>query len=164
MSTKITIEITVADDQAYTAREAQILAAIQAHPSQGAAAVVTPAPAKAAAPVAAPAPAAKVEAPKAAPAPAKKAPIPTTSATSSKAAVLDKTIDEPAPAAEEAEEDLVGGEEEVAAYTLEDAVSAATKLVSEGKSATVKTALAAVGAKRVSELKGVAIASFMEAL
>lgn len=165
MSTKITIEITVAEDQAYTAREAAIIASLQAHPSQGAAAVVKEAP-KAAEPKAAPAPAAAPAthakppvakpAPKAAPAPA--------SATSGKAAVLDTTLDEAPAAAEEAEEDLLGGGAEEATYTLEDAVSKATKLVSGGKASEVKAALAAAGAKRVSELKGDAIGTFMQAL
>lgn len=48
--------------------------------------------------------------------------------------------------------------------TMEAAVKAATDLVSQGKAAQVKTALAGVGAKRVSELKGKAIAEFLEAL
>lgn len=48
--------------------------------------------------------------------------------------------------------------------TLEQAVSRATALVSKGKTETVKEALAAVGAKKVSELKGTAIAAFIEAL
>lgn len=48
--------------------------------------------------------------------------------------------------------------------TMAAAVKAATDLVSQGKAAQVKTALAGVGAKRVSELKGKAIAEFLEAL
>ena len=63
---------------------------------------------------------------------------------------------EPKP---EPEEDLVG---DVA--TLEDAVSRATTLVASGKTAQVKAALAAAGAKRVSELSGAKIGVFMGAL
>ncbi len=48
--------------------------------------------------------------------------------------------------------------------TMEDAVQLATKLVSEGKAAQVKEALRGVGAKRVSELKGDAIATFIASL
>ena len=59
-------------------------------------------------------------------------------------------------AAAEPEEDLMGG-----GPVLQDAIDAATKLISEGKSAEVKAALAAVGAKRVSELGGDTIARFI---
>ncbi len=49
--------------------------------------------------------------------------------------------------------------------TLGDAVSRATQLVSDGKAATVKAALAKVGAKRVSELsKPAQIEQFLAAL
>ena len=48
--------------------------------------------------------------------------------------------------------------------TLEQAVAQATTLVADGKTAKVKEALAAAGAKRVSELKGSAIAVFLGAL
>lgn len=48
--------------------------------------------------------------------------------------------------------------------TLEDAVAAATKLVSGGKAAKVKAALADVGAKRVSELNEGDIPAFLAAL
>jgi hypothetical protein len=69
---------------------------------------------------------------------------------------------EPVEAEPEAE-DLVGGTTE---HTLEDAVTAATNLVSAGNSAAVKAALAKAGAKRVGELKGNAagLAAFMTAL
>jgi hypothetical protein len=153
MAMTITATITVADDQPYTPREAAVLAALQAHPSQGAAAVV-----------AAPAPAAEAPAAKA-PATRKKAAPAPASASSNQAAVLDTTLDEPAAEEEPeaAEEDLVGGAQE---YTLEDAVTAATNLVSAGKSADVKAALAKAGANRVGELKGNAagLATFMTAL
>jgi len=148
MAMTITATITVADDQPYTPREAAVLAALQAHPSNGAAAVVA-APAPAAEPAKAPA----KRAPKAAPAPAAKE--------STTPAVLDTTLDEPEAA--EPEEDLVGADE---APTLEDAVTAATNLVSQGKQAVVKAALAKAGANRVGELKGNAagLATFMSAL
>lgn len=64
----------------------------------------------------------------------------------------------PAPAAEE--EDLLGGGEP----TMADAVAKATKLVSEGQAALVKEKLAAVGAKRVSELTDDNIATFVNSL
>lgn len=57
------------------------------------------------------------------------------------------------------EEDLVG-----AAPTLDAAVARATTLVSEGRAAEVKAALAEIGAKRVSELSGKAIAQFLNAV
>ena len=63
---------------------------------------------------------------------------------------------EPTP---EPEEDLLGG-----AATLEDAVARATTLVASGKTAQVKAALAAAGAKRVSELSGAKIGVFLGAL
>ena len=153
MAMTITATITVADDQPYTPREAAVLAALQAHPSNGAAAVVA-APAPAAEPAKAPA----KRAPKAAPAPAAEE--------STTPAVLDTTLDEPEAVEPEAapEEDLVGGSDE--APTLEDAVTAATNLVSQGKAAAVKAALAKAGANRVGELKGNAagLATFMSAL
>ena len=161
MAMTITVAISVEDDSAYTTREAAVLAALQAHPSNGAAAVITE-PAtrldtaveeKAEEKPKAPARAAKTSAPK----------------QSTRAAVLEDTP-EPAvepepvveePAAAEPEEDLVGAE---TVHTLDDAVTLATKLVSEGKAADVKAALATAGAKRVSELKGDSISKFIKAL
>lgn len=67
---------------------------------------------------------------------------------------------EPEPAAEP-EEDLLGGEE---VRTLSDAIAAATELVSNGGAAKVKAALAAVGVKRVSEMKEADIPAFFAAL
>lgn len=61
------------------------------------------------------------------------------------------------PEPEPEDEDLLGGGEP----TMEDAVAAATKLVSDGKAADVKAALAKVGAKRVSEVKPENIAKFI---
>lgn len=66
----------------------------------------------------------------------------------------------PTPAPEEDE----ASPEESSGGTLEDAVSRATALVSQGKTASVKEALAATGAKRVSELKGAMIGAFLKAL
>jgi hypothetical protein len=80
---------------------------------------------------------------KATPAPAKKAAAPKPTA-----------VPDPEP-----EEDLVGG-----GATLEDAVAKATELVAAGKTAAVKAALAAAGAKRVSELSGAKIQVFLDAL
>ena len=91
-------------------------------------------------------------APKAKPAPkatAKAAPV---------AEEAPEVPDEPADEAD-AEEDLLGG-----APTLEDAVAKATELVSSGQTATVKAALAAVGAKRVSEVKANQVQAFIDAL
>lgn len=71
---------------------------------------------------------------------------------------------EPTPEPEEAEsadEDLLGDDE---APTMADAVELATELVSDGRSADVKAALAEAGAKRVSELKGAGIATFVNTL
>jgi DNA-binding protein YbaB len=76
-----------------------------------------------------------------------------------KKAVAAKPAPEPEPEPEE--EDLFGGED---VPTMEDAVAAATKLVSEGKAADVKKALASVGAKRVSEVTEANLAKFVKAL
>ena len=68
---------------------------------------------------------------------------------------------EPTPEAEaEATEDLMGGTE----YTREQVVARATELLSEQKTAALKAALAAVGAKRVSELKPEQFTAFMAEL
>lgn len=53
---------------------------------------------------------------------------------------------------------------ESGAPTLSDAVAAATKLVSSGKTSVVKAALETVGAARVSELSEDKIADFLSAL
>lgn len=154
MALTITATITVSDDQAYTPLEARIIAAMQAHPANGTAAVVP----AAAAPAADPKPTTK-RAPKAAPSPAAEE--------STTSAVLDTTLDEPVTANEPAvEEDLLGGGDDAKEYTLEDAVTAATNLVSAGKAAAVKAALDKVGAKRVGELKGNAagLTTFMTTL
>lgn len=85
-------------------------------------------------------------------------PAPAKAAATKKAAKADEA---PAPEPEpEADEDLVGGD----APTMSDAVAAATTLVSEGKAATVKAALAVVGAKRVSEMEEGDIPAFLAAL
>lgn len=165
MALTITTTITVADDEAYTEREAAILAAIANHPAgkggfpgngnthtaeQAAAQVAE----QAAAPAAAKAPATR-----------KKAPVAPTSASSTTPAVLDTTLDEPeaTPEPEAApEEDLVAAPAQE--YTMDDAVTRATELVNASRAAEVKAALAVAGAKRVSELKGAAIATFMNEL
>lgn len=61
----------------------------------------------------------------------------------------------------EPEEDLLGTDD---GPTLEDAVKRATELVAGGKAAEVKAALAAAGVKRVSELSGAKISTFLDAL
>jgi len=69
---------------------------------------------------------------------------------------------EPAPEPEpEPEEELI---EVGDAPTMSDAVAAATTLVSEGGAAKVKSALAIVGAKRVSEMAEGDIPAFLAAL
>lgn len=90
-------------------------------------------------------------APAAKPAPAKAAPA--------KAA---KPAPAPVPEAEpeeEPEEDLLGG-----GVTREDAVAAASKLVSENRAPEVKAALEKVGAKRVSEVPEAKLADFVKLL
>lgn len=66
---------------------------------------------------------------------------------------------EPTPEAEPAEDTPAseGG------ATMEDAVALATSMVSTGKAAKVKEALAAVGAKRVSEIAEDQIQAFIDA-
>lgn len=71
---------------------------------------------------------------------------------------------EETPAADEADEDaaedLLGGDKP----TMQDAVARATELISDGKTALVKGALAEAGASRVSELDDAGIATFLAAL
>lgn len=102
-------------------------------------------------PVAAAAPAAAAAAPAAAPkkrAAAKPAPAP-----------APEPEDEPED--EDEDEDVVGG----TAPTMGDAVARATELVGAGEASRVKAALADLGVKKVSELKGADdIAAFVEAL
>lgn len=87
------------------------------------------------------------------------APAPTPVKTPKKTAPVVKPAPTPAPAPEP-EEDLVGGD----APTMSDAVAAATVLVSSGGATKVKEALAAVNAKRVSEMKTEDIPAFLAAL
>lgn len=90
--------------------------------------------------------------------PAEEAPTPEPAKKAPKKAAPKKAEPEPEPEPED--EDLVGGE----APTMSDAVAAATKLVSSGKAAEVKAALATVNAKRVSEIQEGDIAAFLAAL
>ena len=93
------------------------------------------------------------------PAPATAKPARTTKPAPAKPAPA-KPAPEPEPEPEEDEdEDLLGGE-----VTLQDAVDRATELVSSGKSAAVKAALAKVGAKRVSDIKPSDLKKFIDAL
>lgn len=155
MALTITTTITVNDDEAYTAREAAILAAIAAHPSSGAPAPAPAAEKPAVAPMVARTRAAKAAKPAAA------------AETSTQAAVLDTSLDEPAEKADDNDEAaLAAMEADLAGETptLQDAVTKATAAISAGKQAQVKAALNAAGAKRVSELKGDGIATFINAL
>lgn len=92
--------------------------------------------------------------------PAAKAPAKKAASGAKKAAAKPEPTPEPEEA-ESADEDLLGDDE---APTMADAVELATELVSDGRSADVKAALAEVGAKRVSELKGAGIATFVNTL
>lgn len=146
----ININIQADETGALSAREQAILAAMAQHPSAGPAA-------PAAAPTAAPAaPAKAAAAPKAKAAPKPEPEAPAAAPAEDVPMALDTTLDEPT-----AEEPAATTGE----YTLDDAVTLATELVSGGKATAVKAALAAAGgAKRVSELKGTdAIAAFMAA-
>lgn len=71
-----------------------------------------------------------------------------------------------APAPAPVEEPESAAEEPAAgdAPTLDDAIAIATKMVSDGKSAQVKAALADVGAKRVSDIDADQIGAFLAAL
>jgi Ribosome-associated chaperone zuotin len=173
MALTITATITVADDQAYTPREAAILAAMQVHPSNGAPAAAAAAPAldmtahtkeAADARIAESRAKAAAEAKTKAAAEAKAKAAADTKAAAAQAAeeaaaAEEPAVDNDAEALAAMEADLVGD-----APTLDDAVSKATKLVSEGKTAQVKAALLAAGAKRVSELKGAGISVFLNSL
>lgn len=53
---------------------------------------------------------------------------------------------------------------EETANDRDKAIAIATEMVSSGRTADVKVALAAAGARRVSELKGAQVAKFLEAL
>lgn len=66
----------------------------------------------------------------------------------------------PEPEPEEEDEDLLGDD----GPTMKDAVAKATELVSGGDAAKVKSALADLGVKRVSELKDGDIPAFLSAL
>lgn len=165
MTLVITTTISVNDDEAYTAREAAILAAIAAHPA-GKGITAAQAVAQAQGTVEhASIPTIKAAAPKAAAPRKPDADAGDVLLAKAAADLAAKQAAEAAPAAtEEAtleamEADLVGD-----APTLQDAVTLATDMVGAGKATQVKAALAAAGgAKRVSELKGDAIAAFITA-
>lgn len=149
MSIKVHVEITPAED-GFNPLESQLLALLAGNPVAAQATTVRE-PAKPAAP-------AKSE-------PVKEPAKPATPKTAPAKPKVEP-VKEPAPAeeeaAEEAAEDLVGGSgDEATAYTLEDAISTATGLIKEGKLALVKAALAPTSAKKVSELKGDDIQTFM---
>jgi NADH-quinone oxidoreductase subunit C len=178
MSIKVNIEISVANE-GYTEHEAAILAALAAHPSQGAAAVTPVAVAPVATVTTTPAPAidltartkeaadariAESKAKTAADAKAKAAAAAKAKAAEAAAAAAEAEAAEAEVEEAEVEDDLLGGEAETT-FTKADAIAKATQLVSSQKQAVVKTALAAVGAKRVSDLNDAAdIQAFMAAL
>lgn len=170
MALNINISISVEDDQAYTTREAAILAAMQAHPSNGST-IVLDAPAAAATPAATkagkPAAGRRVPDPDAGDVILAKAKADLAAKQAAEAAaeeeanvVAEQAVAAAAAVVAAAEEDLVGGGEP----TMQDAVDKATAAISAGKQAEVKAALASVGAKRVSELHGANIAGFLTAL
>ena len=113
-------------------------------------------------PVAAPKPAPAKKAPKPEPKPEEDL-VPASSAAREGDQAVAAAAAEPEPVVEE---DLLGGdaEPEPEGPTMADAVAAATKLVSSGGAPKVKEALAAVGAKRVSEIPADSIAAFLDAL
>lgn len=153
MTMRITVEISVADDQAYTERESAIIAAMQAHPSQGAKAVVTE-PAK---PAAAKQPTQTAAAKKAA---------------ADKAAAAKKSEEEAAAKAaaeaEAAEEEVTVDDDEVSVddvevgeeLTRDEVTEMATDLIGNGSKPKVIASLKAVGAKRVSEVTDEKLAEF----
>lgn len=59
------------------------------------------------------------------------------------------------------EPDLIGGGE---TYTMKDAVDLATKIVSQGEASRVREVLDGLGVKKVSELKGDQITTFVDTL
>jgi colicin import membrane protein len=170
MALTITTTITVADDEAYTAREQAILDAIAAHPAGkglAAAPAIDAGEAEALDLTARTAEAANARIAESKAKAAEEAKAKAAAAAKAKAAADAKAAKEAAAAeepAEEAEEDLVGGGEPEVAYTLEEAVAAATKLVSTGQGTKVKEALAGTSAKKVSALTGDDITTFMQAL
>lgn len=181
MAMEINIRITLDGDTEYSATEAAVVRSLAAHPSQGAAAVTEwpPAPEKAAQAPKAEAP--KAEAPKARATRAPKAAAakPTPEPDVPMALDVDPVDDTPAP---EAPADEAPAAEAAAPTGLvthigtlkltqpakrdaTGAVSAATELVSKGKTALVKAALDAAGAKKVSGLEtDEDIATFFAAL
>lgn len=156
MSLEINIRINAGNDGELTAHESSILKALAAHPSQGDKAVIptgfSAAPQAAAEPAqeapAEPAkkPAAKRTAKPAAAKPAPKEDVPM--------ALDDNLAADPEQVEEKAEEApaLEGKVMPDNHHTVDEAVSVATTLVGEGKSALVKSALEAAGAKKVSAL------------
>lgn len=142
MTMRITVEISTTDDQAYTPRELAIIQAMQVHPSNGAAAA-----------------AAATQVTRVTEPVAEEKPKATRTRATTKA-----KVQEPAPAEEEADEDLLGGDAEAEAYTLDDVVSKATELINAGKQGVVKGALADFGAKRVSEVDPSDFAAFVAKL
>lgn len=169
MAMTITVAITVAEEQGYTAHEAAVLAAVQAHPSQGAAAVIPTAAQPAAATLTTPVTATKEAADaRIAVAKAKAKAKEELAAKTLQEAVV-KTpepaeAEEPAPGVDFAALEAEMAAEATEAPTMQDAVTVATAAINAGKQAAVKAALGTLGAKRVSELHGANIAAFITAL
>lgn len=181
MAMEINIRITVDGDTEYSATEAAVVRSLAAHPSQGTAAVVVtdwpPADrqeVKVEAPATAPSPAAKKPATRAPKAAAVKTPPP--------ADVPMALEPDTAPEAEADEVEASVAQviktptgqitqaagvklDQPASRDLSGAITIATELVGKGKSAVVKSALEAAGAKKVSNMETAeALASFFAVL
>ena len=161
MAMTITVAISVDENQAYTPREAAVIAALHhgAEPKAVTETHFVPAPTTAEAP-------APVQAEE--PAPVEKPKTPRKPRSSTRAAVLEDTpepVTEEAPAPAETEADPA--EEQLKALetpTLDDAVTAATALIGDGKAALVKAALTKAGVSRVKELEGDSLGIFLSEL
>lgn len=90
-------------------------------------------------------------------------PEPKNRAPEPKPAPVEKPKAEPKPAPVEKPKAKPKSAEETA-NDRDKAIAIATEMVSSGRTADVKVALAAAGARRVSELKGAQVAKFLEAL
>jgi outer membrane biosynthesis protein TonB len=151
----ITVAIALDENQAYTPREAAVIAALH-HGAEPKAVTETHF-------VPAPAPVQAEE-----PAPVEKPKTPRKPRSSTRAAVLEDTpepVTEEAPAPAETEADQAAEElKAVETPTLDDAVTAATALIGDGKAALVKAALAKAGVSRVKELEGDSLGIFLSEL
>lgn len=175
MAIDINVRITLAPGESYTPYENGILAAVA-----GGTALqeVSPHEASVKAPITIPAPAAAEPAEEAAPAPKRtrrtKAQIEADEKAAAEAEAAAAEVEEEAaalPEAAEPEADPLAAleadmddEDNSLPLTTADAVAKATEVLAAGGTAQVKAALATAGVKRVSELKGAAIAAFIAEL